>query len=328
MFPNLEKDLLTNHMLNSDPPNHTRLRKVVHTAFSSRTVESLRRQIEDISQDLIDKVEYKGEMDIIDDFAFPLPIAVIGSLLGVPESDYKMFRKWSNTLVEASNFPSIMKDARPEFQAFSDYLQFLIMKRKEQPKNDLISKLIYTKSEEDQLTQQEICFMVFLLIIAGHETTVNLIGNGILALLQFPEQLEKLKSNFNLIDSAVEELLRFYSPVELATNRWASKDLFIRDKLIRKGDMIVVSLASANRDEFKFFNPEYLDISRNNNHHLAFGMGIHYCLGAPLARLEGKIAINTVLKRVPNIRLNADLETLSWRPTYLMRGLGKLPVIF
>ncbi|PGH71984.1 cytochrome P450, partial [Bacillus thuringiensis] len=253
---------------------------------------------------------------------------VIGSLLGVPESDYKMFRKWSNTLVEASNFPSKMKDARPEFQAFSDYLQFLIMKRKEQPKNDLISKLIYTKSEEDQLTQQEICSMVFLLIIAGHETTVNLIGNGILALLQFPEQLEKLKSNFNLIDSAVEELLRFYSPVELATNRWASKDLFIRDKLIRKGDMIVVSLASANRDEFKFFNPEYLDISRSNNHHLAFGMGIHYCLGAPLARLEGKIAINTVLKRVPNIRLNADLETLSWRPTYLMRGLGKLPVIF
>ncbi|WP_141532399.1 MULTISPECIES: cytochrome P450 family protein [Bacillus cereus group] len=328
MFPNLEKDLLTNHMLNSDPPNHTRLRKVVHTAFSSRTVKSLRRQIEDISQDLIDKVEYKGEMDIIDDFAFPLPIAVIGSLLGVPESDYKVFRKWSNTLVEASNFPSKMKDARPEFQAFSDYLQFLIMKRKEQPKNDLISKLIYTKSEEDQLTQQEICSMIFLLIIAGHETTVNLIGNGILALLQFPEQLEKLKSNFNLIDSAVEELLRFYSPVELATNRWASKDLFIRDKLIRKGDMIVVSLASANRDELKFFNPECLDISRSNNHHLAFGMGIHYCLGAPLARLEGKIAINTVLKRVPNIRLNADLETLSWRPTYLMRGLGKLPVIF
>ncbi|MGG3691219.1 cytochrome P450 [Heyndrickxia ginsengihumi] len=196
----------------------------------------------------------------------------------------------------------------------------------EHPTNDLVTKLIQAEVEGEHLSKKELFSMIFLLIIAGHETTVNLIGNGILALLEHPQELEKLKENPELIKPAVEEILRFYSPVELTTNRWASEKIIINNKVISKGDMIVVSIASVNRDENIFDNPEELNISRENNPHLAFGRGIHFCLGAPLARLEGQIALSTFFQRISNVELNLKSNTPIWRPSYLMRGLQELPV--
>ncbi|MEH6891038.1 cytochrome P450 [Bacillus sp. JJ864] len=326
LLPIMETDILMNHMLNSDPPDHNRLRKLVHKAFTLRTIEELRETIQEISDDLLDKVKDKKDIELISDFAFPLPIMVICKMLGIPAEDHKQFREWSNAVVEASNLPEKMHESIPKINSFINYLSELIKVRRNNPSNDLITALISNESKEEQLTEKEMYSMIFLLIVAGHETTVNLIGNGILALLQHPEELEKLKNNPNLIQPAVEELLRFYSPVELTTNRWASEEIVFQNKVIQKGDMVVVSLASANRDERQFKDPEKLNITRKNNPHLAFGMGIHFCLGAPLARLEGQIAINTLLRKMPNMQLNAHLETLVWRPTYLMRGLIELPI--
>lgn len=328
MVPILEMDLLINHMLDSDPPDHARLRNLVHKAFTPKMIEKLRGRIQEITDTLLDAVQSKGKMNLVDEFAFPLPIIVICEMLGIPAEYRDRFREWSDTLIESTNLPEKMQQALPTVQSFIKYLGHLIEERRKDPTEDLISALIHAETEGEKLTEKELYSMIFLLIIAGHETTVNLIGNGVLALLQHPKQMEKLKSNPELISSAIEEILRFYGPVELATNRWASEDVLIHEKLIRKGDVVVVALASANRDETQFENPDLFDITRKNNRHLAFGMGIHYCLGAPLARLEGQIALLTLLRRMPELRLNTDVETLKWRPTYLMRGLVELPVVF
>ncbi|MBU8787785.1 cytochrome P450 [Bacillus glycinifermentans] len=328
MFPTLERDLLINHMLSSDPPDHARLRNLVHKAFTPKMIEELRDRIQEITDTLLDEVQNKGKMNLVDEFAFPLPIIVICEMLGIPPEDRDQFREWSDTLIEASNRPEKIQKARPTFQSFIKYMGHLIEDRRKNSTEDLVSALIHAETEGEKLTEKELYSMILLLIVAGHETTVNLIGNGVLALLQHPKQLENLKSNPELISSAIEEVLRFYGPVELATNRWAGEDVLIHEKLIRKGDMVVVALASANRDESKFENPDLFDITRKNNRHLGFGMGIHYCLGAPLARLEGQIALLTLLRRMPNLQLNTDAKTLKWRPTYLMRGLIELPVMF
>ncbi|MBA4496505.1 cytochrome P450 [Paenactinomyces guangxiensis] len=323
-----ESDLLTNHMLSSDPPDHTRLRSLVQKAFTPRMVEGLRGRIEEIAHTLLNDVQDKGKMNVIDDFAFPLPIIVICEMLGIPAEDRDKFREWSNAIISATNQPDKMRQIQPQVQEFIDYLHDLITKRRQTPRDDLVSRLVHAESEGDQLTEKELFAMIFLLIIAGHETTVNLIGNGILALLEHPAQMEKLKQQPELIHSAVEEMLRYYSPVEIATNRWASEDIFLGGKKIPKGDMVLVMLGSANRDPEQFANPDQLDITRENNRHIAFGLGIHYCLGAPLARLEGEIAIQTLLARMPDIQLAVNPATLKWRPTFLMRGLEELPVTF
>ncbi|MED4292914.1 cytochrome P450 [Priestia megaterium] len=325
IIPVQEMEVLISHMLNSDPPDHNRLRNLVHKAFTPKTIENLRGQVQNIANDLLDSLKYKNNIDLINEYAFPLPIMVISKMLGIPEKDYSQFRNWSNTLIEASNLPSKMHEALPEINSFRDYLSKLIKNKRQNPDADLITKLIHAEDEGQFLTERELHSTIFLLIIAGHETTVNLIGNGVLALLENPEQLERLRENPNLIKSAVEEMLRFYSPVELTTNRWAREDIMIDGNKIKKGEMIVVSLASANRDQNQFKEPQKFDISREDNKHIAFGMGIHYCLGAPLARLEGGIAINTLLRKLPRFQLNNQKE-LSWRPTYLMRGLNKLPI--
>ncbi|MPQ25482.1 cytochrome P450 family protein [Bacillus paralicheniformis] len=328
MFPTLERDLLINHMLSSDSSDHARLRNLVHKAFTPKMIEGLRDRIQEITDTLLDEVQNKGKMNLVDEFAFPLPIIVICEMLGIPPEDRDQFREWSDTIVEASNRPEKIQEARPTFQSFIKYMGHLIEDRRKNSTEDLVSALIHAETEGEKLTEKELYSMLLLLIVAGHETTVNLIGNGVLALLQHPKQLENLKNNPELISSAIEEILRFYGPVELATNRWAGEDVLIHEKLIRKGDMVVVALASANRDESKFENPDVFDITRKNNRHLGFGMGIHYCLGAPLARLEGQIALLTLLRRMPDLRLNTDAKTLKWRPTYLMRGLIELPVMF
>jgi cytochrome P450 len=213
-------------------------------------------------------------------------------------------------------------------QEFNAYLAALFAERRARPAEDLISALVQVEEAGDRLSQIEVFSMMFLLLIAGHETTVNLIGNGMLALLQHPDQLERLKQHPELLPSAIEELLRYDGPVAYATSRWAGEDVEVGGVLIPRGAEVTVVLASADRDEQRFLNPDDLDITRADNRHLAFGHGIHYCLGAPLARLEGQIAIGTLLRRMPNLRLKDAPETLAWRASMVIRGLERLPVVF
>jgi cytochrome P450 len=277
---------------------------------------------------LLDAVQDKHEMDLIDQFAFPLPIIVISEMLGVPSEDRMKFRAWSNLVVESTGDPEAFQQVAEQLQAFNLYIRKLIDDKRMVPADDLLSKLIQVETQGDKLSEEELVSMVFLLIIAGHETTVNLISNGALALLLHPDQMELLKQNPTLIKSAVEEFLRYQGPLMLATQRWAREDVNLGGKLIRRGDHVMVTLASANRDGEAFPAPDELDITRKENKHLAFGKGIHYCLGAPLARLEGAIAINTLLRRMPNLRLNVDPKDLVWRPGSLIMGLSTLPVSF
>ncbi|WP_010532371.1 cytochrome P450 family protein [Lentibacillus jeotgali] len=323
-----EKGVFMNTMLFSDLPDHKRLRGLVQKAFTPRMIEGLRGRIEEITNDLLDGIQQEGKMEIINDFAFPLPIIVICEMLGVPSEDRNQFRSWSNTLVEANNNPEQIQNVQQDLEAFIGYIHQLITKRRKDPQRDLISSLIRAEEEGDQLTEPELYGVVSLLIIAGHETTVNLIGNGILALLEHPDQMEKLKQQPNMMKTAVEEFLRYNGPVEFSTNRWAGETLDFKGKTIPKGELVLVALDSADRDPDQFKDPNVLDVTRQQNRHLAFGKGIHFCLGAPLARLEGGIAFNTLLRRMPDLRLNTDPESLQWRPGMLMRGLKELPVAF
>jgi cytochrome P450 len=321
-------------MLNADPPDHTRLRSLVNLSFTPRLIEQWRERIQAIANELLDAVqnppngEQRCEMELIGEFAFPLPMTVITEMLGVPDTDRTRFRVWSNQVVEASGDFQAFANLRESLDEFQVYLSELIEQKREQNADDLLGKLIRTEAEGDKLTEDELISMVFLLLVAGHETTVNLIGNGVLALLQHPDQLEKLKQNPELIISAIEEFLRYRGPLLAATQRWVSEDIELGGQQIQRGDQVIALLSSANRDERAFEHADQLDITRKENHHLAFGKGIHYCLGAPLARLEGQIAINTLLKRMPNLRLAIDEQDLVWRPGLLLMGLSKLPVAF
>jgi cytochrome P450 PksS len=315
-------------MLALDPPDHTRLRALVHKAFTPRLVEQLRPRIQTIADTLLDAVQPKGEMDLIDDYAFPLPITVIAELLGIPVEDRVSFRRWTNLLVSGEPSPERLEQIVPTMQEFAAYLGQLFARRRAQPGEDLVSQLLRVEEAGDILDERELYSMVFLLLIAGHETTVNLIGNGMLALLQHPDQRERLQQTPALIEAAIEELLRYEGPVATATQRFAREDVPIGGVVIPRGEEVVAVLASADHDERRFTDPDGLDITRSDNRHLAFGHGIHYCLGAPLARLEGQIAISTLLRRMPNMRLNLDPEALAWRPGLLIRGLSGLPVTF
>ncbi len=319
---------LFDHLLATDPPDHTRLRSIVSKAFSPKIIESLHSQIQQITEELIDRIESKGAMDVIDDFAFPLPIAVLSRMLGIPEEEHYLIREWSNAIIAAASDNQKIKEALPSIEAFAEYIETLIIQRREKPADDLISHFVYAHDNGEYLTAQEVSSMIFLLIIAGHETTVNLIGNGLLALLENPDQLELFKKNPHVAPSPIEELLRYYSPVEIGTVRWAKHDFTWYEKTIHQDDLIFVSISSANRDPEQFEQPDRLDLTRTKNKHVAFGNGIHYCLGAPLARLEGKIALTALLRRLPNLSSAIDFEELTWRPGILMRGLVRFPVSF
>ncbi|WP_019419870.1 cytochrome P450 family protein [Paenibacillus sp. OSY-SE] len=326
--PASRMDLLLRHMLNSDPPDHTRLRSLVQKAFTPRMIEKMRARIQEISHWLIDKVEAQGSMELIRDYAYPLPIIVICDMLGLPNEERDQFRTWSHAMVSAFNYPERYQQITSEIDQFTSYIKALIKKCRLDPQEDLLSLLTQAESEGSTLSEQELVSMIFLLIVAGHETTVNLIGNGMYALMQHRDQLEALRDTPALIDSAIEELLRFMGPVEFATNRWAGEDYEWGGKTLAKGDVVLIALASANRDPECFEHPERLDIRRGNNHHIAFGTGIHHCLGAPLARMEGRIAIGTLLGRLPNMKLAVAPDRLEWQPTYIMRGFTALPVQF
>lgn len=321
-------DHLTTHMLNSDPPNHSRLRSLVQKAFTPKMIAQLDKRIERIADDLISDIERKGTLNLVDDYSFPLPIIVISEMLGIPKEDQAKFRIWSHAVIASPETPEEIKETEKQLSEFITYLQYLVDIKRKEPKEDLVSALILAESEGHKLSARELYSMIMLLIVAGHETTVNLITNTVLALLENPNQLQLLKDNPKLIDSAIEEGLRYYSPVEVTTARWAAEPFQIHHQTIQKGDMVIIALASANRDETVFENPEIFDITRENNRHIAFGHGSHFCLGAPLARLEAKIAITTLFNRMPELQIKGNREEIKWQGNYLMRSLEELPLTF
>ena len=322
-------EALSRNMLDMDPPDHQRLRSLVSKAFTPRLIERLRPRVQAIADGLLDAVQDRGEMDLIDDYAFPLPITVIAELLGVPAEDRDSFREWSDAAVSGNTTQEHLdKVLIPHMQAFTDYLHALFEEKRKNPKDDLVSALLRAEEAGDKLSEDELLGMVFLLLVAGHETTVNLIGNGVLALLQHPDQLQKLKDDPSLIKPAVEELLRYDGPVETSTERFAREDVRIGETVIPRGEMVLVVLAAADHDPERFADPDELDITRVDNRHLAFGKGIHHCLGAPLARMEGQIALGTLLRRMPDLRLKDSPDSLTWRPGLVLRGLKGLPVVF
>lgn len=314
-------------MLTVDPPDHTRLRGLVSKAFTPRMIEQLRPRIQQIADELLDAVQAQGRMDLIADFAFPLPITVISEMLGIPAQDRQQFRAWSQTIVTATVGPQ-PEEALAALETFVQYIKMLLADKHAHPGSDLTSGLVQAEERGDRLHENELISTIFLLIVAGHETTVNLIGNGMLALLEHPDQMHLLRQDSSLLPSAIEELLRYTAPVTLSTPRWASEDISMHGKVIHKGEMVFVSLIGADTDPRQFPDPELLDITRQENQHVAFGKGIHYCLGAPLARLEGQIAIGTLLQRLPNLQLGRESEQLTWTQSPILRGLTSLPVTF
>lgn len=323
---------LSNHMLNLDPPDHTRLRTLVNKAFTASVINPLASRIQAIADALLDRVRQRGQMDLIDDFAFPLPITVIAELLGIPARDRARFRHWSDAFVtptaDLQRSTKKYLKTRRLMEDFTGYLRATFNERRQRPRDDLITLLLGAEEGGDRLSEEELFSMISLLIVAGHETVVNLIGNGVLALLQHPEQLALLRAQPDLAEGAVEEIIRYDGPVERATMRFAARDVEMDGQTIRRGDAVTLVLAAADRDPAHFAEPDRFDILRTNNRHLGFGLGIHYCLGAPLARLEGKIALSTLLQRLPNLRLAAPLETLRWRKIPILRGLHHLPVVW
>ncbi|WP_458117495.1 cytochrome P450 family protein [Bacillus sp. PK6-026] len=319
---------LSKHMLNLDPPDHGRLRSLVQKAFTPRMILQLEGRIQQIADSLLDEVEPNHSMNLVDDYAFPLPIIVISEMLGIPVEDRQKFRVWSQAIIDFSDTPESLEEYKHKIGEFAEYLEYLVRKKREEPAEDLVSSLIQAESEGTRLSIEELYSTIMLLIVAGHETTVNLITNMTFALLNHPDQLEKLRQNPDLIDSAIEEALRFYSPVELTTLRWAAEPFTLHGQEIKRKDVIIVSLASANRDDTVFPNADRFDIERKDNRHLAFGHGSHFCLGAPLARLEAKIAIQTLLRRFEHIEIKGEREQIKWKGNFLMRALDELPLCF
>ncbi|MHA6493949.1 cytochrome P450 family protein [Pseudomonas borbori] len=316
--------MVDNHMLNRDGESHRRLRKLVSKAFTLKAITAMRPRIQQIANELLDPVVPNGKMELVQDYAFPLPIIVIAELLGVPDERREDFRRWSDVMVRADgeNIPELEKCYRD----FSNYMLELIGQRRLQPQDDLISSLVHIEDEGARLAEGELCSMIVLLIVAGHETTVSLIGNSISALLQHPTALRDLQASPELLPGAVEELLRYDPPVERAMVRFITDATELGGQALQRGQIVFAILASANRDERTCPNAETLDIRRPACPHMAFGKGIHYCLGASLARLETEIAIGTLLRRLPALEMDIAPEQLRWRNTANFRSLTQLPV--
>jgi cytochrome P450 len=316
-------ETLFSHMLNSDPPDHERLRRLVNKAFTARRIEQLRPRIEDITDGLLADIGPAADVDLLDTFAFPLPITVICELLGIPTRDRDDFRTWSNVLISGGVPTAEIQGAG---KAMSVYLSDLVAAKRAEPGADMISALIQAQDSGDRLADHELIAMAFLLLIAGHETTVNLLANGVLALITNPDQLAALRADRGLLPGAIEEFLRFESPVKNATFRCTTEPTELAGVVVPARELVVLSLGSANRDPDRYADPDQLDIERDVSGHMAFGHGIHYCLGAPLARLEAEIAFNRLLDKYDRIELTVPLAELRWRPGMLIRGLERFPV--
>jgi cytochrome P450 len=315
-------EALGRHMLNTDPPDHSRLRKLVNKAFTGRTVARLRPRIEEITTELLDVLAGQERADLLPSFAAPLPITVICELLGVAPEDRTEFSAWSKTLLSSST----PEDAQHAAQSMLTYLTGLVEQKRAEPAEDLLSDLVHASDDGDSLSQDELISMAFLLLVAGHETTVNLIANSVLALLREPEQLALLRADPALMPGAVEEFLRFDGPIHLATLRFTAEAVEAGEVTIPAGEFVLISLLGANRDQERFPDADRLDVTRAAGGHLAFGHGIHYCVGAPLARLEAEIALAGLLARFPGLALDAKPDELVYRYSSLVHGLEALPV--
>ncbi|MFG2299293.1 cytochrome P450 [Actinacidiphila glaucinigra] len=323
-------DLMT-HLLNIDPPDHTRLRRLVSKAFTPRRVAGFAPRVQELTDRLIDGFAARGEADLIHEFAFPLPIYAICDLLGVPAEDQDDFRDWAGMMIRHGGGPR--GGVARSVKKMRAYLLELIHRKRSELGDDLISGLIRASDHGEHLTENEAAAMAFILLFAGFETTVNLIGNGTYTLLRHPGQRRRLQDSLargehELLGTAVEELLRYDGPVELATWRFATEPLTVGGQSVATGDPVLVVLAAADRDPARFSDPDALDLSRRDNQHLGYGHGIHYCLGAPLARLEAQAALATLLTRLPDLQLAAEPAELRWRGGLIMRGLRTLPVAF
>jgi cytochrome P450 len=315
--------VLGDNMLFKDPPDHTRLRRFVTAAFTAHAVKRLRPTIERITDELLDAIAASAHksVDLMQALAQPLPVRVIGELLGVPAAKHDAFMSLVIPIFTSTD-PQELRTAQAELTAL---LRSIIATKRSRHDDDVLSDLVHRRDEGDQLSEEELLGTAFLLIVAGYETTVNLIGNGILALLQHPEQLAAVRADTTLLPGAVEEILRFESPLNTATVRFTTVPVDLGEVVIPAGELMLIALAAANRDERRFANADRFDVSRNSNRHIAFGHGIHYCVGAPLARMEGEIALDRLLTRFGDIRLAAT-GPLAYRSSTLMRGLQALPV--
>ncbi len=311
-------------MLTRDPPDHTRLRGLVLKAFTPRVVESLRPHIEAIVDDLLAAIGTQSETDVIQSLAYPLPATVIAELLGVPVADRDRFRRWSDSLVNVQSFKD--EAAFADFREMVDYLRAAAHARAGAMGDDLLSNLIAAREANDALTEDELIAQAMLLLVAGHETTTNLIGNGLLALMNHPDQLAKLEADPALLPNAVEELLRYDSPVQFTT-RTVKEDLEFGGRRMQRGQTVFLWLGAANHDPAQFPDPDALDLARAGaKAHLSFATGIHFCIGAALARMEGQIALGALLRRYPQVR-RAEAGLVQWRPNPTLRGLARLPVV-
>ncbi|HLZ70280.1 MAG TPA: cytochrome P450 [Dehalococcoidia bacterium] len=326
----------TTSILNLDPPRHTQLRELVNRAFTPRMVQQLAPRIRAITDELLAAVEPSGRTDLIHDLAYPLPVIVIAEILGVPPEDRADFKRWSDVIAaslgtglgaegedEAMGAREVPEQTITEMSA---YFGAVVDAREREPRQDLISALIAAEIEGQKLTRDEILTFCILLLVAGNETTTNLIGNAVRTLLEQPAALARLRAGATLWPSAVEEVLRYRPPVQ-ATVRLTTEDTELRRQAMKAGQVVIVWLASANRDADEFPNPDTFDIARSPNRHLSFGQGIHFCLGAPLARLEAAIALDEIGRRLPNLR-RADAAPLEQVPGFIMHGVKHLPLAF
>nr|WP_239576797.1 cytochrome P450 [Archangium primigenium] len=319
--------MLVSSMVLRDPPDHRRLRNLVQKAFTPTMVENLNGRVEQITEDLLDAAERKPVVDLMAEFALPLPLTVISEMLGVPEADRSGFRDLIAKVLDSSAAsPLAFVRNYPNMLRLNRFLRKLVRLRRDQPGADLVTALVQAEEGGDRLSEDELISMVFLLLFAGHETTVNLIGNGVLELVRHPEQMRKLREQPELIDSAIEEMLRYTNPVGQVAPRFAKEDLEIAGVRIPQGSAVTLLIASANLDEAAFPNAGTLDITRGPNRHVSFGYGLHYCLGAPLARLEARVAIPALLKRFSRLELAVPEKQLRWRPNVGLRGVEALPL--
>lgn len=313
-------------LLMTDPPAHTRLRRLVNKAFTPRVVEGLRNRVQELVDELLDAVAARGEMEVIRDLAYPLPVIVIAELLGIPSQDRDRIKHWSDTLAVLLDPLQAVDGLTPTERAYdeiTEYMRPIFAARRIEPRDDLISALVAVEDDGQKLTETELLSLSMLILGAGHETTTNLIANSVLALLRHPQERRRLQDDPSLIGSAVEEFLRYDSPVQL-TDRVATVDCEIAGHRVRRGGVVALLLGAANRDPSHFADPDRLDIGRRDNHHLSFGHGAHFCLGAALARIEAQIAIATLLRRFPDF--DGERTPTQWKRSMVLRGPTRLRV--
>ncbi|MEM7111721.1 MAG: cytochrome P450 [Chloroflexota bacterium] len=330
--PDPTEALLNEHMLNRDGDAHRRLRLLVTKAFTPRMVRQMEPRIQAVADQLIDRVYAQGKMDLAAEFSFHLPTIVLAEMLGIPDHDLEKFKVWSNATLQPPRSQAEAVEMQQHIREFVTYLQTLIGFKRDHPADDLLTGLIQAEEAGDKLQGHELISMVMLLIVAGHETTVNLINNAVLALCAFPDQMALLKADPSLMPQAVEEFLRYEGSVERVFSRWAAQDFELDGNLIRKGELVVCLIGSANRDESQFEQADVLNVeragSRDHSRHMGFGHGVHYCVGAPLARMETAIALNSLLQRLPNLQTAVPREELQWRMLPGFRSVEALPIVW